>query len=135
MPQVDQDQEHLKLLSIFHYVVGAVAALFACFPFIHVALGLMMILNPAGFGGPKANEPPAFIGWFFVMIGGIIILFGWSLAIAIIMGGRFIAQRKNYTACVVIAAIACMFFPFGTALGVFTLIVLLRPSVKPLFTS
>ena len=31
------------------------------------------------------------------------------------------------------AAIECMFFPFGTVLGVLTIIVLIRPSVKPLF--
>ena len=31
------------------------------------------------------------------------------------------------------AAISCAFMPFGTVLGVFTLIVLLRPGVKELF--
>jgi hypothetical protein len=31
------------------------------------------------------------------------------------------------------AAIACMFMPFGTILGVFSIIVLVRPSVKSLF--
>jgi hypothetical protein len=31
------------------------------------------------------------------------------------------------------AAISCIFMPFGTVLGVFTIIVLLRPSVKELF--
>jgi len=32
------------------------------------------------------------------------------------------------------AAIACINMPFGTALGVFTLIVLARPTVKALFS-
>ncbi len=135
MAQVDQDQEHLKLLSIFHYVVGCVAGLFACFPVIHVVMGLMIALNPGSFGGHRGDEPPALFGWLFVIFGGVFILIGWSFAATIILGGRFIAQRKHYTACVIIAAIACVFFPFGTALGVFTLLVLLRPSVKPLFTS
>jgi hypothetical protein len=31
------------------------------------------------------------------------------------------------------AGIECVFMPFGTVLGVFTLVVLTRPSVKPLF--
>ena len=31
------------------------------------------------------------------------------------------------------AATMCLFMPFGTVLGVFTIIVLMRPSVKPLF--
>ncbi len=34
---MDQDLEHLRLLSLFHYVVGGIAALFGCFPFIHLA--------------------------------------------------------------------------------------------------
>jgi hypothetical protein len=33
----------------------------------------------------------------------------------------------------VIAALLCMFMPFGTVLGVFTIIVLVRDSVKALF--
>ncbi len=32
------------------------------------------------------------------------------------------------------AGVACMFMPFGTVLGVFTIIVLLRDSVKELFS-
>jgi hypothetical protein len=35
----------------------------------------------------------------------------------------------------VIACIECLFMPFGTILGVFTLIVLSRESVKKLFLS
>jgi hypothetical protein len=32
-----------------------------------------------------------------------------------------------------VAALCCAFFPFGTVLGVFTILVLVRPSVKALF--
>jgi hypothetical protein len=31
------------------------------------------------------------------------------------------------------AAASCMFFPFGTGWGVFTILVLLRPTVKGMF--
>jgi hypothetical protein len=129
----DQDQDHLKLLSIFHYVVGGIAVLFACFPLIHVTLGLMMVFSPESFD-PKSHEPPpAALGWIFVAIGGFLSLLGWAYAILIIFGGRFLAQRKHYTACIVIGALACLFMPFGTILGVFTLIVLMKPQVKLLF--
>ena len=33
----------------------------------------------------------------------------------------------------VVAGIECIFMPFGTVLGVLTLLVLMRPSVKALF--
>lgn len=35
---VGKDLEHLRLLSIFHYVVGGLIALFACFPIIHLMM-------------------------------------------------------------------------------------------------
>jgi hypothetical protein len=34
-----------------------------------------------------------------------------------------------------VAALSCAFMPFGTVLGVFTIVVLVRPSVKQLFES
>ena len=48
------------------------------------------------------------------------------------MGNR-LKNHTNYTYCLVVDAIACTFVPFGTVLGVFTIIVLVRPSVKALF--
>ena len=61
------------------------------------------------------------------------ILVGWAVAICVIVAGRFLARRVHYTFCLVVAAIACLFMPFGTVLGVLTIIVLMRPSVKALF--
>jgi hypothetical protein len=47
--------------------------------------------------------------------------------------GIFLGRRKHYTFCLVMGCIECVFFPFGTALGVFTILVLVRESVKQLF--
>jgi hypothetical protein len=49
------------------------------------------------------------------------------------MTGRFLAHRKYYMFCIVMAAVECLFMPFGTVLAVFTLVVLLRESVKRMF--
>jgi len=38
-----QDEQHLDLLSIFHYVVGSLTAFFSCFPLIHVIMGIFML--------------------------------------------------------------------------------------------
>jgi hypothetical protein len=129
---MNQDLDHLRLLSIFHYVVGGLAALFACFPFIHVAIGIALVSGALGSG--HGNEaPPEFVGWLFIVIGCMLILIGWSVTLTIFMAGRFLARQTNYTYCLVIAGIECLFMPFGTVLGVFTIIVLLRPTVKTLF--
>lgn len=126
-----EDQEHLRLLSVFHYVVAGLSALFACFPIFHLIFGVVMIFG-AGHG-KNDPFPPALFGWLFVILAGTFMVFGWTLALCMLFAGRFLSQRRNRTFCLVVAGISCMFFPFGTVLGVFTLIVLMRPSVQDLF--
>lgn len=124
-----QEEQHLHLLSIFHYVVGGLTAFLACFPLIHLTIGLVMVFG--GFSGNQA--PPAFVGWLFIVLGGGFFLIGQSLAICIIIAGRFLAQRKRYLFVFVVACCECVFMPFGTVLGVFTIILLSRESVKAAF--
>jgi hypothetical protein len=128
-----QDEEQLRLLSIFHYVVGGLTGLFALFPIFHLIFGLVMIFASDKFTGNNGTPPPAIFGWFFVIMASMFILLGWSMAVLILTTGRFLARRRHYQFCLVMACIECLVMPFGTVLGVFTIIVLVRESVKPLF--
>jgi hypothetical protein len=128
-----RDQEHLRLLSIFHYVVSGLIALFALFPVIHLVVGLFLVFAPNKFTGQGQEPPPVFLGWVFVIIALLFITAGWVFAAFVLTTGRFLARRKHYTFCLVMAAIECVFMRFGTILGVFTIVVLMRESVKPLF--
>lgn len=129
---MNQDHEHLKLLSIFHYVVAGITALFALFPIFHLAFGIFIVAAPETFqdGG---DAPPAFLGWLFIGFAVMFILIGWTLAVLIFQAGRNMARRKRYTLCFVVAALECILMPYGTVLGVFTIIVLMRDSVKTMF--
>lgn len=129
---MNQDLEHLRLLSIFHYIVAALTFLFACLPLIHLFLGIAMIVGWEGFEGP-GEKPPVFVGWLVTCFAGLFILAGWTLAVCLALAGRYLLQRTHYTFCLVVAAIACILMPFGTALGIFTIIVLMRPSVRAMF--
>ena len=128
---MSEDEKHLDLLATFHYIVGGLTALFACFPLIHVAVGVAIILGEAD---GKYHAPPA-AGWFFVVIGSTFILLGWALAAAILIAGKKLWRRTAYMYCLVVAGIECTFMPFGTVLGVFTIIVLMKDSVKRLFAA
>jgi len=129
-----KDEEHLKLLAIFHYVAAAVGASFACFPLLHVAMGIWMVASPASFNdGQKASAPPAFVGYFFIFIGACFVLMGWSAAICTFISGRFLAKRRKRMFSFVVAAFLCALAPFGTVLGIFTIIVLSRESVQRLY--
>lgn len=129
-----QDEDHLRLLSIFHYVVAGMAALFSLFPIIHLIFGLFILLAPETLDS-KGERPPAFLGWLFVVFPAVIMFIGWIFAAFVFAAGRFLAQRKHYLFCLVTAGVECIFMPLGTALGVFTIIVLTREPVKQLFNA
>ena len=46
---------------------------------------------------------------------------------------RRLRQRRSRVLCLVVAAIDCISIPFGTLLGVFTFVVLARPTVMRMF--
>jgi len=43
----NNDLDHLRLLSIFHYVYAALTALMACFPIIYVVIGIAIVTGAA----------------------------------------------------------------------------------------
>ena len=40
---MDQDIQHIRLLSIFHYVAAAITALFGCVPVVYLGMGIAML--------------------------------------------------------------------------------------------
>ncbi|MCA9264029.1 MAG: hypothetical protein KDA60_09290 [Planctomycetales bacterium] len=127
-----QDLEHLKLLSIFHYVLAAILGLFSCFPVFHLAAGIAIVSGVLD--RPNSSDaPPAFLGWIFIGVAGLIIVCGMAMAVSVAIAGQRLKQFRSRTYCFVIAGLECLFSPFGTILGVFTIIVLMRPSVRELF--
>jgi hypothetical protein len=73
------------------------------------------------------------MGVVIMVIAGLIILAGWTFAAFVAFAGRSLQTRSRYTFCLVMAGVECIFMPVGTVLGVFTIIVLIRDSVKELF--
>ena len=128
----NEDAQHLRLLSIFHYVVAGMLGLVSMFPIIHLAIGIAIVAG-AFDDVDKGTPPPAFFGWLFIVIPAIFILCGLTMAIGVAIAGRRLSQNRSYMYCLVIAGIECMFMPFGTVLGVFTIIVLMRTTVKERF--
>ena len=129
---MNEDLQYLRLLSIFHYVVGGLAALFSCIPIIYIAVGILAVYAP-GTMDAEGDAVPMFMGWFLIIIGAGLVLLGWAFAVFTFIAGRYLARQVHYLFCMVMAAIECIFMPFGTVLGVFTIIVLAKPTVKKMF--
>lgn len=130
---MDQDETHLNNLAVAHYVVGGLMALCSCMPLLHMGIGLSMVLGGDDFFQMEGNPPPEFFGWMFFGLGLLFFLMGQAFSISIIVSGRFLKRRKNYLFSFILACLSCAFFPFGTLLGVFTVIVLSKEPVKELF--
>lgn len=129
--QEQQDIDQLRLLSIFHYVIAGIIGLASLFPFIHLFLGIAFVSG--AFEDPSGPAPPSFIGWLFIGIAGAMIACGLAMAISAAIAGTRLANRRGWLFCMIVAALECTFMPIGTVLGVFTIIVLTRPSVKTAF--
>jgi hypothetical protein len=65
MPLVDQDQEHLRLLSIVYYIYARMSAFFGLFGLLYIVLGL--VVAPMV---PIRNGDPAFpaLGVFTILV-------------------------------------------------------------------
>lgn len=142
--RLKEDDEQLKLLSIFHYIMGGFICLMACRALVLLVTGIAMVHGPNLLGNsgsiplPNGVEPggapPESLGWVLIVAGAIFFLLGQAVGAVIIMAGRSLARRRRRLFVLVIAWLQCAIFPIGTALGIFTIIVLLRQSVKAQFT-
>jgi len=128
------DQEHLKLLSIAYLVSSGMSAFFSLFGLLYAFMGVFitaaMARAPAA---PGQGPPPEFMGWFFGLFGFSMFLVMVTFAALKFLAYRRLKQRRSRILCMVVAGLSCVGVPYGTLLGVFTFIVLARPSVAKLF--
>jgi hypothetical protein len=131
VPATEQDVEHLKMLSIGHYAVAIISAILALVPIVHFSIGLVILIDPEAIGIHDA--PPRWLGLVIVGIGAALLLIGFALAIATALAGRYIEQRRRYAFVLVTAAVNCLAVPFGTVLGILTLLKIVQPRVRDMF--
>jgi hypothetical protein len=135
------DEEHLRLLAIGHWVVGGLTAVFSLIPIIHLVIGIAMM---SGYFPPPIQRnhgpndlPPEqllpFMGLLFVIFASLFICLGLTLGGLTLFSASSLGHRQHRTLSFVAACLNCAMIPLGTILGVFTLIVLSRPSVIALY--
>ena len=134
VPQRGQDEEHLRILSICHWVGAGLAALGILFLIVHFLIMRTFVMNPEMWNKkPIAEQPPEnffLIMQMFYLVAALLVV---AFLVANVMSARFLAMRKNRTFSLIVAGLNCLQLPLGTALGIFTFIVLSRPSVARLY--
>jgi hypothetical protein len=144
-----EDREHLSALSIGHFILAGVA-LFSGIPALVWGVAGAKLIDEVGgdlstamgdisgqagvdpFGG-GADQMLEDVETLLVtaIVAGLLIAVLAAVHLAVV--GVKIRQRKWWTFCYLTGWGECLMFPFGTILGIFTILVLGRPSVKRLF--
>ena len=80
-------------------------------------------------GNHPTPTPPEMMTFMHI----IYVFVGFSIVVGTvlnILAAMFLRQRKHRMFTMVVAGLICLQFPFGTILGVFTFVVLMRESVR-----
>jgi hypothetical protein len=119
---------------VLHFVGAGLGLIGLAFVFLHFALFKAVFNNPEVWKNTP-NPPPAglfdMFRWIYLVLGG------WYLTSLVLnfLAGFYLRARKHRTFCFVVAAFNCLHIPLGTILGIFTIIVLVRDSVRVAFQS
>jgi len=127
----DRDETHLNLLSLFHNLVAVLWVLVALFPVVYLGTGMDIVRGR--FDGVGIEDLSRSFGWSVVVWSTASIAVSLGMAVLTFLAGIRLTQRRARSFCSTVAAINCFFFPFGTVLGVLTIVVLKRPSVRSTF--
>lgn len=131
---IDEDVEHLRLLKIGYFVNAGLTAFISMFGLMYVSIGgavASAVAKEAGRG--RGDVDPKLIGMLFAFVGLVIVVFGFGSAVLNFLAAKGLEQRRRRTLCYVAAVFSCLSIPWGTILGVFTFIVLNRPTVRAMF--
>ncbi len=131
----DRDDDHLRILSIFYYIWGGLTTLLVLCPgSIYLVIGITMLASPESWADDHTGDPaPAAVGWIMIAVALAVYVIGLAFAALSFYAGRCLARKTHRTFCFVVAGLTCLSIPFGTILGVFTIVVLARDSVAAKF--
>lgn len=128
--QMARDLSDLSILSVLFWLDAGLQVL---------GVGFLAALTMMGMNEEAANNAAgqastdAVSGQLVIwMLGAMTLLAGVMLLLKILCAYG-IGQRRFRTLCLVISTINCVAVPIGTVLGIYSLMVLMRPSVAELF--
>ncbi len=127
---MNKDLDQLKLLGILHTIWGILAIVFGViFGIIYVVTGIAFATSPTS---DESTMSSGAAGTIFIVLGVVFLVFAVIYGILMIMAGGKLRKQRGYGFCFFVAILDLLGFP-SIILGIFTLMVLSRPTVKALF--
>ena len=124
--------EDLDRLPVQHYLLAGAVACFTAMVSVPVGFGWRAISHVVEYGD-EFHQAPALNGWLFLVLGAAAIFLGVALTGALVVAGRSIRTRRRHAFCLWVAALATLFFPFGTLLGFHAINVLTTEGARRAF--
>jgi hypothetical protein len=129
---MNKDIDHLKLLGILHTIWGVLAILFGLlFGIMYIGIGAAAAASP-NTTSEETGMPAGTFAGIFIVLGIVFLVLAVIYGILMIMAGSKLRQQRGYGFCFFVSILDLLGFP-SIILGIFTLIVLNRPTVKELF--
>lgn len=122
-------QTHVKVVGALFIVLSALAIL--------VAIGVGAMFGMAGMAGAAADsEEAAVVLPVLGITGGLVTAFLLALSLPGLVTGFGLLMFKPWARIlgIVLSALQLLGFPIGTAIGIYSLWVLLNKDTEPLFT-
>lgn len=135
LEESEKIEKQIKTIAIFYFVFAGLTFLMLLMLPLHYAMmnKITEMDFPRRGGGPNPAEMvDSMMEMMIYMYIGMGVL-GLLYAGLTFLTGLFLLQKKNRIFCLVGAGFCCTSFPLGTALGVWTLIVLMDEKAKALF--
>jgi hypothetical protein len=118
----------LKALARWHFIYALLAILSGVAALVFLMIGVGQAVEMSHQGG-HSGRGGCSLALAFLLIGVFNTLWGVTIGVS----GLLIRIRLLRLASCALAILCCFAFPLGTLLGVYTLNVLSRPSIKALY--
>jgi hypothetical protein len=127
---VDPQNEDLRVLSVIHFVISWLAAIFGCIPPVFVVLVSWVRKD-----FEQIRAAPEVFNHTQMVLGLLLGAALWTYAFSLNRAGHFIVQRRHRAFILAVNVGSLLFLPFGTVVGLLTFATMAKPEVKSLFAA
>lgn len=128
------DEKQVTVLATIHYAYAVLLAIGALLWLMLFVAGIRTEFGPAPVTPSIYESPQQMSTGLILTLAGAMGLLSSALLVAVtIRAARGLETRTSRGFCIVVAAINSLTVPFGTVLGIATIVTLMRPGVVQLF--
>ncbi|QDU48376.1 hypothetical protein [Gimesia panareensis] len=124
---MERDERQLKLLSKVQIIYG-ILNVFVTYLFYETIFYWF-----DGYRKSMESTKPELQVEVELGFGLVLFLIGVAILFCIILAGQSLARYESYEFCMLVAVFECLLIPIGTVVGIWTILVLRRESVRALF--